>query len=222
MANTRAQKTAQNLSTLTTAGDIAYASAAGTPARLGIGSTSQVLTVAAGVPAWATPASATAAWSQLGVTATTSGTTVTVSGLSGYNQIFISFENISPSTVTSEFTLRFNADSGANYNYSNYNIRNSNQVSGNYSSAQTSIYLARFANAASKLAGGILINGANGTTKKFFSGFSSLDTDSTTSDITLPHIMGTYDGTSVILSVSILTTATAFDLGNLRVFGSVA
>jgi hypothetical protein len=56
MANTRAQKTAQNLSTLTTAGDIAYASAAGTPARLGIGSTSQVLTVASGLPSWATPA----------------------------------------------------------------------------------------------------------------------------------------------------------------------
>lgn len=59
MANTRAQKTAQNLSTLTTAGDIAYASAAGVPARLGIGSTSQVLTVAAGVPSWATPAGGT-------------------------------------------------------------------------------------------------------------------------------------------------------------------
>ena len=55
MANTRAQKTAQNLSTLTTAGDIAYASAAGTPARLGIGTTGQVLNVASGVPAWATP-----------------------------------------------------------------------------------------------------------------------------------------------------------------------
>ena len=56
MANTRAQKTAQNLSTLTTAGDIAYASAAGTPARLGIGSSAQVLTVSGGVPSWATPA----------------------------------------------------------------------------------------------------------------------------------------------------------------------
>jgi hypothetical protein len=62
MANTRAQKTAQNLSTLTTAGDIAYASAAGTPARLGIGSSAQVLTVASGVPSWATPASGTPAY----------------------------------------------------------------------------------------------------------------------------------------------------------------
>jgi len=43
-------------STLTTTGDIYYASAANTPARLGIGTTGQVLNVAAGLPAWATPA----------------------------------------------------------------------------------------------------------------------------------------------------------------------
>ena len=38
--------------TLTTTGDIYYASGASTPARLGIGSTGQVLTVSGGVPAW--------------------------------------------------------------------------------------------------------------------------------------------------------------------------
>ena len=41
----------------TTTGDIIYASGANTPARLGIGSTSQVLSVSGGVPAWATPSS---------------------------------------------------------------------------------------------------------------------------------------------------------------------
>jgi hypothetical protein len=41
--------------TLTTTGDTFYASAANTPARLAIGSTGQVLTVAAGIPSWATP-----------------------------------------------------------------------------------------------------------------------------------------------------------------------
>jgi hypothetical protein len=39
-------------STLTTTGDIYYASAANTPARLGIGSTDQVLKVSGGVPVW--------------------------------------------------------------------------------------------------------------------------------------------------------------------------
>jgi hypothetical protein len=49
-------------STLTTTGDIYYASAANTPARLGIGSTDQVLKVTGGIPAWATPSSGTPAF----------------------------------------------------------------------------------------------------------------------------------------------------------------
>jgi len=39
----------------TTTGDILYASSANTPARLGIGSSGQVLTVSGGIPSWATP-----------------------------------------------------------------------------------------------------------------------------------------------------------------------
>jgi len=41
---------------MTTTGDTIYSSSGSTPARLGIGSTGQVLTVAAGLPSWATPA----------------------------------------------------------------------------------------------------------------------------------------------------------------------
>ena len=41
----------------TTTGDLIYASGANTPARLGIGSTGQVLTVSGGVPSWATVSS---------------------------------------------------------------------------------------------------------------------------------------------------------------------
>lgn len=44
-------------SVITTTGDIIYASAANTPARLGIGSADQVLKVSGGVPTWATLAS---------------------------------------------------------------------------------------------------------------------------------------------------------------------
>ena len=48
--------TTKNLTPETTTGDIAYRSAtANTNARLAIGSAGQVLTVAAGVPSWATP-----------------------------------------------------------------------------------------------------------------------------------------------------------------------
>ena len=42
---------------MTTTGDIIYSSSGSTPARLGIGTTGQVLNVASGLPAWATPSS---------------------------------------------------------------------------------------------------------------------------------------------------------------------
>jgi hypothetical protein len=41
---------------MTTTGDTIYSSSGSTPARLGIGTTGQVLTVAGGVPTWAAPA----------------------------------------------------------------------------------------------------------------------------------------------------------------------
>jgi len=41
---------------MTTTGDIIYSSPGSTPVRLGIGSAAQVLTVASGLPSWATPA----------------------------------------------------------------------------------------------------------------------------------------------------------------------
>lgn len=63
----------------TTTGDIIYASGANTPARLGIGSSAQVLTVASGVPAWATPA---AGGMTLLSTTTLSGSSTTISSIS--------------------------------------------------------------------------------------------------------------------------------------------
>lgn len=70
----------------TTTGDLIYASSANNPARLGIGSTGNVLTVSGGVPTWAAPAgggkvlqAVSATYSTAGQT---SGTTFVDSGLS--------------------------------------------------------------------------------------------------------------------------------------------
>ena len=49
--------TTPTISTLTTSGDLLYGTGSGALTRLGIGSSSQVLTVASGVPSWATPTS---------------------------------------------------------------------------------------------------------------------------------------------------------------------
>ena len=70
---------------MTTTGDTIYSSSGSTPARLGIGSTGDVLTVAGGVPSWAAPAGG--GGMTLLSTTTLSGATTTISVASGYNYI---------------------------------------------------------------------------------------------------------------------------------------
>jgi hypothetical protein len=62
---------------LTTTGDVIYASAANTPARLGIGTTGQVLTVAGGVPSWVAPSGSVPAGNFVSTTETTTSTSYT-------------------------------------------------------------------------------------------------------------------------------------------------
>ena len=70
---------------VTTAGDIVYATAANTLARLGIGSSAQVLTVSGGIPAWAagTTSDVVLAGSSSAATSTSSLTAVTLVTISG-------------------------------------------------------------------------------------------------------------------------------------------
>ena len=101
-------------STLSTTGDIYYASAANTPARLGIGSTDQVLKVSGGVPAWATPASG---GMTLLSTTSLSGSTTTISSISGsYTDlvIYITDYDVSVDGPTSAY-LRLNGATGNDY-----------------------------------------------------------------------------------------------------------
>jgi hypothetical protein len=73
---------------ITTAGDLIKGTGSGTFDRLGIGTTGQVLTVASGAPAWATPA-ASGGKTLLSTTAL-SGTSTTVSSISGsYTDLYV-------------------------------------------------------------------------------------------------------------------------------------
>jgi hypothetical protein len=96
----------------TTTGDIIYASGANTPARLGIGSTDQVLTVSGGVPAWATPS---AGGMTLLSTTTLSGTSTTISSINqSYKDLRIIIQSLSGTGGYLGF-IRINGDSTARY-----------------------------------------------------------------------------------------------------------
>jgi hypothetical protein len=95
---TRARDVANIDGLLTTTGDTYYASAAGTPARLGVGTTGQVMTVAAGVPSWATATDASGM--TLLSTTTLSGSSTTISNISqDYVNLFIVCKRIATGTA---------------------------------------------------------------------------------------------------------------------------
>lgn len=107
-ANAATQK-----ATLTTTGDIYYASGAGTPARLGIGSSGQVLQVSAGLPAWG---AALAGGMTLISTTTLSGASISLSSIpSSYNSLTLVIRDFLPATDGASVRMQFNTDTGTNY-----------------------------------------------------------------------------------------------------------
>ena len=99
---------------MTTTGDTIYSSSGSTPARLGIGSTGNVLTVAGGVPTWAAPAGGSLTLTQL-ATGNLSGTSTSITGIT-QDFLFLYINNPKWGTGSGTMNLTFNSDTGANYN----------------------------------------------------------------------------------------------------------
>ena len=102
---------------MTTTGDTIYSSSGSTPARLGIGTANQVLTVNSGAtaPEWKTPA---AGGMTLLSTTTLSGASTSISITpTGYTYIDVLIKNAYASNNDTSATFRLNSDSGSNYTY---------------------------------------------------------------------------------------------------------
>jgi hypothetical protein len=103
---------------MTTTGDTIYSSSGTTPARLGIGTAGQVLTVNSGAtaPEWAT-ATGGGGMTLISTTALT-GASITLSSIPGtYTNLYLLLKGVYLATVGS-CTMQFNADTGSNYSYS--------------------------------------------------------------------------------------------------------
>lgn len=212
---------------MTTTGDTIYSSSGSTPARRAIGTTGQVLTVSGGIPTWATP-STSANFSLLNSGGTSlSGTTTTVSGISGMNKLFISIENASTGSTNSALRVQFNTDTGSNY------IRNSTQIeiTGTYDStyyqpavsrSTTSIIVAQMDNdATSTMSAQMQVDGCNATGFKpyqYTGGGKIISVTANTGPVWY-FGGGVYAGTSAISSVSIVSDGT-FDAGTVYIYGS--
>lgn len=108
------------------AGDLIYATAADTPARLALGTARQVLQVNAGAtaPAWAAPITLTAEQ------ATTSGTAIDVTGIpAGVKRITINFDGVSTTVSSAPYLIQL-GDAGGIEN-TGYVSRVNTTASGN-------------------------------------------------------------------------------------------
>lgn len=126
---TRARDVANIDGILTTTGDTFYASSGGTPARLGIGSTSQVLTVSGGVPSWATPSSGGMTVIQSG--SFSSSSTLISSIPTTYKQLLLQIDAWYLSATGWGLYLRLNDDSTASRYYNNVAFATTGQTAFN-------------------------------------------------------------------------------------------
>ena len=100
--------TTKNLNPETTLGDIAYrSSTANVKTRLGIGSSGQVLTVASGVPSWATPA-AGGGMTLISTTTLTGASTVLSSIPQTYKHLLLILKNFRGSVNGEDSFLKLN------------------------------------------------------------------------------------------------------------------
>ena len=127
--------------TITTNGDVIYGTGSGTFTRLGIGSSAQVLTVASGVPSWATPAVSASALTLITTqTYSASGATAISNCFSTtYDNYLVLFSNMSGSTTNTLYTWLRTGATNTTTNYRMYLIYmagGSATVNGVYDTAQ--------------------------------------------------------------------------------------
>lgn len=113
------------LSTVTANGDLIVGTSSGAVGRLGVGSTGQVLTVSGGVPTWASASATAISYTLLNAGGTSlSGSSTTVSGLSGYNYLMVWLTGVSCTTGGNSIRIALNNVENNNVSWSAFTLAN--------------------------------------------------------------------------------------------------
>jgi len=206
--------TTKNLNPETTLGDISFrSSTSNVNTRLGIGGTGTVLTVAAGVPSWATPSSGSMT---LLSTTTLTGASITISSISGaYKDLRIIMKLYEPSNNTGYgINMRFNSDSGTNY-------RSTDSSSSNDSYDLTSIPMSVNLSSTTvvSLADILIPDYANAVTRKMCYIKSHAANYFATTKVEFTKTVGLYNSTSAISALTFFPGTANMDGGTVLVYG---
>jgi hypothetical protein len=208
--------TTKALNPSTTLGDIEYrSSTANTNTRLGIGTTGQILTVAGGVPSWATASSG-------GMTEIASGsltgTTVVISSIpTTYNSLRLVVRNFKPIVDNCNMRMRFNNDSTADRHMAD---SVSTGVSGRLFNATFSpISYSADNTSASGLAVIDIPDYANTTTWKTAFCFSAVNSGTSATTANAYWTMQGYNQTAAITSLGLFEEGSGFTSGTYILYG---
>lgn len=208
---------------ITTKGDLVVGTGSDTFARLAAGTNDYVLTAASGESTglkWAAIPATTNNFTLIntGGTSLTGAATITVSGISGKNSLYIWIDEASSASASSYFQIRFNSDSGSNYRYAGLSLQNTTMVQVRTNPSDTELEFARQGtSAANAVTGFVRVEGVGGTgSKPYMSSSSAGGATPGNSNIYL----GSYEGSSAISSVSIISTVGDFDSGTIYVYGA--
>jgi len=204
---------------LTTTGDIMYASSASNPARLGIGTASQILAVNSGAtaPEWvAAPSSGSMT---LISTTTLSGTSITLSSIpSTYNDLRIVIRDFLPSSDYTYVKLRFNGDSASRYTTGSASLYGIDTVK---AFTASELYASSSNDNAVTNALSIVsvFDYANTVTWKFID-VKAIGVDGgTTTSADFSGFLGGYNQTGAISSITLFVDAGTFTSGTVLLYG---
>lgn len=156
-----------------------------------------------------------------------SGSTTTISSISGYDQFLILVSAASSSSANVDFTVRFNSDSGSNYSYFGAQGRGttayeSANVHTAYQATSTTSFLVSTGSndVGSTSSIGMLVSGANSA------GIKVVDsTAAATANGGVNHyareFKGIWNNSAVISSISIISSVGTFDAGTIFIYGAV-
>jgi hypothetical protein len=208
-----------NKSLVDAAGDLIYGTADNTVARLGIGTAGQVLQVNSGAtaPEWATVSSGGMTLIQETVASAVSS--ITFGSIPGtYKQLLLIWSGIKHSAGSSNFTLRFNNNSGTVYHSINYEGRASTFDVDNTNSSSPLTFLlgteATSADAWGSVNGSILIDNYASSTKLKWYDFNTNFYDINANQRKKYTGTGYFSSTTEITSLDVVRTAGAATISN--------
>jgi hypothetical protein len=213
-------------------GDIIAATAADTVARLAVGTNGQVLkansATATGLE-WGSAGGGGKSFALLNSGGTAlSGSSTTISSLSGYDQFLVVCNDVSGTSNTNIVNVQFNSDTGSNYSRwggknaaaSTYDKTAVVESIRDLSNTQIEWIRGPGSTSSTNGAGSMFIHGANTSGVKVFQCHSGFDVGTGDNGQT-QDFQGIWNNSSVISSITFKINFGTFDAGTVYIYGAV-